>query len=219
MSRWVAVQTGDGQRFKNVNGCPRPQSPAEGGSFAIEQGGRCVPLSPLSFQNMAIEEFYGNPPEPNQSNTPTDLECERTVCCVSTEGRVTLQRIGIPKGSALLSPTAPAAVPAVQRLSLSTAYQIRGIPSSLTTRPPPQTLRTTSGVAVLEDASTTGRGMGRVTTPSSIRWATSSPYKLARVSMKRPPAISPSAVASNDGRCSLVTPAIRIGPTLHLTSR
>lgn len=74
----VAVQTGDGQLFENPNDCPRPKPPTGTGAFALEQGDQCIPLSPLSFQNMTIEEFFGDQPNPQQSNTPTNLERERT---------------------------------------------------------------------------------------------------------------------------------------------
>lgn len=74
----VAVRTGDGRRFENPNDCPRPRSPAEGGEFALEQGDRCIPLSPLSYRDMTIEDFYGEQPDPKQSDTPTNLERERT---------------------------------------------------------------------------------------------------------------------------------------------
>lgn len=73
----VAVRTGDGRRFENPNDCPRPGTPADGG-FALEQGDRCIPLTPLSYDGMPIEEFYGSPPDPKRSDTPTDLERPRT---------------------------------------------------------------------------------------------------------------------------------------------
>lgn len=74
----VAVRTGDGRRYENPNDCPRPQPPADRGAFALEQGDRCIPVTPLRYRNVPIEEFYGNPPDPSQSDTPTDLERPRT---------------------------------------------------------------------------------------------------------------------------------------------
>lgn len=83
----VAFETGDGRRFENPHDCPRPEapdeerptSPARGGPFALEQGERCIPLTPLQYQSQTVEEFYGYTPDvsaanPRQSNTPTNVE-------------------------------------------------------------------------------------------------------------------------------------------------
>lgn len=77
----VAVEMGDGETVRNPNDCPPPEEEEEedrAAAFAAEQDDRCVTLSPLSFEDQSVDEFYGytsdvDEPDPRQSNFPVEL--------------------------------------------------------------------------------------------------------------------------------------------------